>query len=89
MRLGINQIMLLRRCRNKGYINLGDVRSVYGRSRIRRSYQLNDPLTPVLEKLEVYGLIEKKETRGRAFYVLTMKGERVLEENLKRIMEVG
>ncbi|HEC93202.1 MAG TPA: hypothetical protein ENI51_09455 [Candidatus Atribacteria bacterium] len=89
MRLGINQILLLNRCKKKGRIDRSDVEVVYGKKTVRRGMLFIDQATPILEKLELYGLIEKQETLNRVFYVLTMKGERILEENLKRIMEVG
>lgn len=78
MKLGINQIALLRRCHLKGYIGIYDVSLYYplkdGRKRIA-----------ILEKLSLRGLLETKNNRK---WFLTDRGIETLKENLRGSVNV-
>lgn len=81
--LGINQILLLRRCLQRGYISIYDVETVYNFSDKRRHYSSsNRKALVVLEKLEIYGLISKVPDKVPWFWTLTDEGKLFLDEKL-------
>ena len=75
MKLGINQLALLRRCLLKGTIGIYDVSVYYhmknGRKRLG-----------ILEKLELQGYLENVGVRR---WILTEKGRQVLNKQLSNM----
>lgn len=98
MNLGINQIILLKRCKDKGWINISDVYIVYSfpeNPRPRNNSRINElkrKAKIILEKLEIPGLLEKYKDpyydhpQNPVYkWKLTNQGEIFLDEYFKKI----
>lgn len=79
MKLGINQLMLLRRCLLKGRLGVYDVGLYY---RLRRSEQR----IAILEKLEFLGYLSPI---NRNRWVLTEEGKQILQDNLPKVRRMS
>jgi len=83
MKLGINQLMLLQRAKKKGYVTLSDVAMVYAMPNPRNSYSARKQMEKqllILQKMELRGLLQNV---GNNRFVITEKGERMLEKITK------
>ena len=86
MKLGINQLALLQKCRINGYITTGNVSDYY-------NFRGGGKLLGVLEKLEIQGYITTND-KGNGFvcqwrWVITEAGKVVLKENLGGFIKNG
>ncbi len=81
--LGINQILLLRRCLQRNHISVSDVKIVYSFSDKKRHYgNSNQKSLIALERLELYGLIVRVPDKVPWRWILTDEGRLFLAEKL-------
>ena len=90
MKLGINQVLLLRWCLKKGSINFYDVKMVYNLPISRMKYATsNKKANIILEKMEIRNLVSKTSDELPLTWVLTEHGEEMLQENLGGFIKNG
>lgn len=76
MRVGVNQLLLLKRALMKGYVDVSDVRIIYDRS---SKVDLRK-LFVYLERLELYGFLKRFDKKR---FVLTEEGHELVKEIAK------
>lgn len=83
MRTGINQIMLLKRAKMRGYVTPSDVAIVYNMPNPRdeqSAKRQRERKLIILQKLELHGLLKHI---GNGRFILTEKGESFLHERVE------
>lgn len=88
-KLGINQILLLKRALKKKTIGVYDAKIIFNLPDSRRSsYQKsNERALIVLEKLETYGLLIRTPSESPWLWELTPDGKMFLLENLPKPLD--